>query len=128
MDSRQAPTTTCRSRWNEQDAPDPDETQADVFAFDGRTLDFGAMEVRALGKSHRLTQIECDLLKYLVKNAGQAVSRRTILEQVWGLHESTDTRAIDNFIVRLRRYIEDRPSSPKILLTVRGVGYKFVTS
>ena len=117
-----------RRRWNEQDAPDPNETQADVFAFDGRTLDFGAMEVRALGKSHRLTQMECDLLKYLVKNAGQAVSRRTILEQVWGLHESTDTRAIDNFIVRLRRYIEDRPSSPKILLTVRGVGYKFVTS
>jgi DNA-binding response OmpR family regulator len=117
-----------RRRWNEQDAPDPDETQADVFAFAGRTLDFGAMEVRALGKSHRLTQMECDLLKYLVKNAGQAVSRRTILEQVWGLHESTDTRAIDNFIVRLRRYIEDRPSSPKILLTVRGVGYKFVGS
>jgi DNA-binding response OmpR family regulator len=83
------------------------------------------MEVRALGKSHRLTQMECDLLRYLVKNAGQAVSRGTILKDVWGLHESTDTRAIDNFIVRLRRYLEDRPSSPKILLTVRGVGYKF---
>jgi DNA-binding response OmpR family regulator len=115
-----------RRRWNEQDAPDADEAQADVYAFAGRTLDFGAMEVRALGKSHRLTQMECDLLRYLVKNAGQAVSRGTILEDVWGLHESTDTRAIDNFIVRLRRYIEDRPASPKILLTVRGVGYKFV--
>ena len=45
---------------------------------------------------------------------------------MWDLHESTDTRAIDNFIVRLRRYIEDRPASPKFLLTVRGVGYKFV--
>jgi DNA-binding response OmpR family regulator len=112
-----------RRKWNEQDAP---ETGADVYSFAGRTLDFGAMEVRALGKSHRLTQMECDLLRYLVKNAGLAVSRGTILEQVWGLHESTDTRAIDNFIVRLRRYIEDRPASPKILLTVRGVGYKFV--
>jgi DNA-binding response OmpR family regulator len=70
--------------------------------------------------------MECDLLKYLVKNAGQAISRGTLLEEVWGLHESTDTRAIDNFIVRLRRYLEDRPSTPKILLTVRGVGYKFV--
>ena len=100
--------------------------QAEVYTFAGRTLDFGAMEVRALGKSHRLTQMECDLLRYLVKNAGQAVSRGTILEDVWGLHESTDTRAIDNFIVRLRRYIEDRPAAPKILLTVRGVGYKFV--
>jgi len=117
-----------RRRWNEQDVVEPDEPRPDVYAFAGRTLDFGAMEVRALGKSHRLTQMECDLLRYLVKNAGQAVSRGTILEDVWGLHESTDTRAIDNFIVRLRRYIEDRPASPKILLTVRGVGYKFVTS
>ena len=115
-----------RRRWNEQDTLPPDEAQGDVYAFAGRTLDFGAMEVRALGKSHRLTQMECDLLRYLVKNAGQAVSRGTILEDVWGLHESTDTRAIDNFIVRLRRYLEDRPASPKILLTVRGVGYKFV--
>jgi DNA-binding response OmpR family regulator len=115
-----------RRRWNEQDAPQPDGAQGDVYAFAGRTLDFGAMEVRALGKSHRLTQMECDLLRYLVKNAGQAISRGTILEDVWGLHESTDTRAIDNFIVRLRRYLEDRPASPKILLTVRGVGYKFV--
>ena len=115
-----------RRRWNEQDAPDPEQSQADVYAFAGRTLDFGAMEVRALGKSHRLTQMECDLLRYLVKNAGQAVSRGSILENVWDLHESTDTRAIDNFIVRLRRYLEDRPSSPKILQTVRGVGYKFV--
>jgi DNA-binding response OmpR family regulator len=115
-----------RRRWNEQGAPDAGEPQADVYSFAGRTLDFRAMEVRALGTSHRLTQMECDLLRYLVKNAGHAVSRGTILEDVWGLHENTDTRAIDNFIVRLRRYIEDRPASPKILLTVRGVGYKFV--
>ena len=115
-----------RHRWNEQGPPEPDEPRTDIYSFAGRTLDFGAMEVRALGTSHRLTQMECDLLRYLVKNAGQAVSRGTILEDVWGLHESTDTRAIDNFIVRLRRYIEDRPASPKILLTVRGVGYKFV--
>ena len=112
-----------RRQWNEQDA---DNEPGDVYTFAGRTLDFGAMEVRALGKSHRLTQMECDLLRYLVKNAGQAVSRGTILEEVWGLHEGTDTRAIDNFIVRLRRYLEDRPASPRILLTVRGVGYKFV--
>ncbi|HEY9467229.1 MAG TPA: response regulator transcription factor [Vicinamibacterales bacterium] len=115
-----------RRRWNEQDTPQTDEAHGDVYSFAGRTLDFGAMEVRALGKSHRLTQMECDLLRYLVKNAGQAISRGTILEDVWGLHESTDTRAIDNFIVRLRRYLEDRPAAPKILQTVRGVGYKFV--
>ena len=54
------------------------------------------------------------------------MSRRAILQDVWGLHESVDTRAIDNFIVRLRRYIEDRPAAPKFLQTVRGVGYRFV--
>jgi DNA-binding response OmpR family regulator len=70
--------------------------------------------------------MEADLLRYFIENAGQAVSRKAILEDVWNLREDTDTRAIDNFIVRLRRYIEDRPSSPKILLTIRGVGYKFV--
>jgi DNA-binding response OmpR family regulator len=114
-----------RRQWNERDVDGP-EAPPDTYSFAGRTLDFGAMEIRAHGKAYRLTQMESDLLKYLVRNAGQAISRGTILQDVWGLHESTDTRAIDNFIVRLRRYLEDRPSSPKILLTVRGVGYKFV--
>jgi DNA-binding response OmpR family regulator len=94
--------------------------------FELRTLDFSAMEVRTGDKSYRLTQMECELLRYFVKKAGQPVSRREILEDVWGLHEETDTRAIDNFIVRLRRYLEDRPAAPRYLQTVRGVGYRFV--
>jgi DNA-binding response OmpR family regulator len=113
-----------RRQWNEQ--AEAETPRADTYTFAGRTLDFRAMEVHARGTSHRLTQMESELLRYLVQHAGQAVSRGTILEEVWGLHEATDTRAIDNFIVRLRRYLEDRPSSPKILVTVRGVGYKFV--
>ena len=118
-----------RRRWNEQDPAASDAasgTPGDVYIFAGRTLDFAAMEVRVRDKSNRLTVMECDLLRYLVKNAGQPVSRRAILQEVWGLHESVDTRAIDNFIVRLRRYIEDRPAVPKFLQTVRGVGYRFV--
>lgn len=115
-----------RRRWNEQDAPAAQDTQPDTYRFAGRTLDFGAMEVRSHGRSYRLTQMECDLLRYLVRNAGQAVSRRAILENVWGVHEEADTRPIDNFVVRLRRYLEDRPSSPQFLQTVRGVGYRFV--
>src|SRR5215216_2668494 len=115
-----------RHRWNEGGGATPPDVSADKFTFSGRTLDFTAMELHARGQSYPLTLMECQLLRYLVKNAGQPVSRRAILEQVWGLHESTDTRAIDNFIVRLRRYLEDRPAAPKILLTVRGVGYKFV--
>jgi DNA-binding response OmpR family regulator len=114
-----------RSRWNEQDVPIPAETLTDVYTFEGITIDFTAMQVRARGESHPLTLMECELLRYLVRNAGHPVSRAAILEDVWNLQEGTDTRAIDNFIVRLRRYIEDRPSSPRFLLTVRGVGYKF---
>ncbi len=70
--------------------------------------------------------MEVKLLRHLIENEGKAVSRKTILEEVWDLHEDTDTRAIDNFIVRLRKYLEDEPNNPRILLTVRGVGYKFV--
>jgi DNA-binding response OmpR family regulator len=114
-----------RRRWNEQE-PVASPDAGDTYAFAGRTLDFRTMELHARGKSYKLTQMECELLRYLVKNAGLPVSRRTILEDVWGLHEDTDTRAIDNFIVRLRKYLEDRPATPKFLVTVRGVGYKFV--
>ena len=118
-----------RRRWDEQDPVDSsrasDATSADVYTFAGRTLDFAAMQVHAHDKSHRLTVMECDLLRYLVKNANQPVSRRAILQEVWGLPEGVDTRAIDNFIVRLRRYIEDGPAAPKFLQTVRGVGYRF---
>ncbi len=74
----------------------------------------------------RLTLMEAQLLRYLIKHEGEIVKRKSMLEEVWGLHEDTDTRAIDNFIVRLRRYIENEPSRPKHLLTVRGLGYRFV--
>ena len=99
-----------------------------VYAFDGRVIDFGKLELRANGNTIQLTLMEAELLRYLVRNSGRAISRKSILEQVWGLHEDTDTRAIDNFIVRLRRYIENNPSKPEHLLTVRGVGYQFIPS
>jgi len=99
---------------------------ADAFSFDGRTLDFGKLELRVKQNTIQLTLMEAELLRHLVQNSGRIVSRKAILEEVWGLHEDTDTRAIDNFIVRLRRYIEDDPAKPKHLLTVRGVGYRFV--
>jgi DNA-binding response OmpR family regulator len=98
----------------------------EVYSFAGRTIDFGKLELRVNGNAIQLTQMEAELLRHLVRNRGRAVSRKSILEQVWGLKEDTDTRAIDNFIVRLRRYIEDDPSKPAHLLTVRGIGYRFV--
>jgi len=73
-----------------------------------------------------LTLMEANVLRYLIQHEGETVSRKKMLEEVWGLHEDTDTRAIDNFAVRLRRYVEDDPSRPRHLLTVRGIGYRFV--
>ncbi len=98
-----------------------------VFDFGGKTIDFEALELRSGLQTINLTLMEADLLRYLINHDGKIVSRSAILEDVWGLREDTDTRAIDNFVVRLRKYIEDEPSSPRHLLTVRGVGYKFVS-
>jgi two-component system, OmpR family, alkaline phosphatase synthesis response regulator PhoP len=98
----------------------------DVYSFDGKQVDFGTLELRANGKVFRLTLMEAELLRHLIRNSGRIVSRKSILEDVWGLHEDTDTRAIDNFIVRLRKYIEKEPAHPQHLLTVRGVGYRFL--
>ena len=98
----------------------------DVFTFSDKQVDFATLELRANRKIFRLTLMEADLLRHLIRNAGKPVSRKQILEQVWNLHEDTDTRAIDNFIVRLRKYIESDPSNPQHLLTVRGIGYRFV--
>ncbi|HEY1676168.1 MAG TPA: response regulator transcription factor [Candidatus Sulfotelmatobacter sp.] len=96
------------------------------FSFAGRTIDFGTLELHSKGSTIHLTLMEAELLRHLVRNDGKIVSRKQVLEEVWGLHEDTDTRAIDNFIVRLRRYIEDDPGNPRHLLTVRGVGYRFL--
>jgi DNA-binding response OmpR family regulator len=104
----------------------PDTAEYEVFSFNRRTIDFGKLELRVNGNTIHLTLMEAELLRHLIRNNGRVVSRKSILEEVWGLKEDTDTRAIDNFIVRLRRYIEDDPSHPGHLLTVRGVGYRFV--
>ena len=101
---------------------------ADEFSFAGRSIDFDRLEVRVGARAFPLTLMEANLLRYLIDHEGKAVSRKSMLEDVWSLREDTDTRAIDNFIVRLRRYIESDPSDPKHLLTVRGVGYRFVAA
>jgi len=95
------------------------------YAFNHRTIRFDQLELIAPNRLTHLTLMEADLLRYLTDRPNQIVSRKDILEQVWRVHEDTDTRAIDNFIVRLRRYIEDDPSNPQHLTTIRGIGYKF---
>jgi DNA-binding response OmpR family regulator len=124
-----------RSQWTRGgQSAEPSETKTDAntlgdfgtFSFGGKTIDFGALELRSGESTIHLTLMESELLRHLVRNDGKIVSRKQILEEVWGLHEDTDTRAIDNFVVRLRRYIEDDPGKPRHLLTVRGVGYRFL--
>jgi two-component system, OmpR family, alkaline phosphatase synthesis response regulator PhoP len=115
-----------RREWLYSQTPLP-EKENGQFVFEGRIIDFDALELRSGGETVSLTVMEADLLRYLINHDGKIVSRNAILEDVWGLRVDTDTRAIDNFIVRLRKYIEDEPSRPKHLLTVRGVGYKFVS-
>ena len=101
------------------------KSMQEEFVFNNRVIDFDNLELRTPQQTIRLTLMEAQLLRYLVKHEGNVVSRKSILEKVWGLNEDTDTRAIDNFIVRLRKYIEDDPSKPEHVLTVRGVGYRF---
>jgi DNA-binding response OmpR family regulator len=128
-----------RSQWVRAAQPETQNASAGVsdprsvgdfgtFSFRGKTIDFGALELQSGGNTIHLTLMESELLRHLVQNDGKVVSRKQILEEVWGLHEDTDTRAIDNFVVRLRRYIEDDPAKPRHLLTVRGVGYRFLAS
>lgn len=114
-----------KSEFKPPEVGDQSGDEFGVFSFNGRTIDFGNLEIRANGNTTHLTVMESELLRHLVRNRGRVVSRKSILEEVWGLREDTDTRAIDNFIVRLRRYLEDDPSRPKHLQTVRGIGYRF---
>lgn len=97
-----------------------------IVSINNRLIDFDNLELRSETETIQMTLMEAKLLKFLIENEGQAVSRKTILEDVWDLHEDTDTRAIDNFIVRLRKYLEEKPNDPQILQTVRGIGYRFV--
>jgi DNA-binding response OmpR family regulator len=120
-----------RTAWHRA-APSPDDQPSarvpDVFTFADKTVDFDAQELRVGTDVHPLTLMETNLLRYLVQHEGKIVSRKSMLEDVWNLHEDTDTRAIDHFIARLRKYLEAEPGRPKYLLTVRGVGYKFIAT
>lgn len=120
-----------RRGWMRNESPIPalpsKPEQAFTFGASGdKTFSFDLLELTVSGQVFRLTLMEANLLRHLIEHEGKPVSRKMMLEQVWSLQEDTDTRPIDNFIVRLRRYIEDDPTKPQHLLTVRGIGYRFV--
>lgn len=108
-------------------APAPSlEEPEDTVTLGDRVIDLAELQVRSPEETVHLTLMECDLLRYLLERPNKIISRKELLENVWRVREDTDTRAIDNFIVRLRRYLEPKPGDPVHLLTVRGVGYRFV--
>jgi DNA-binding response OmpR family regulator len=109
-------------------APGTTTPPPDVFKFGDKSVDFDRQELRVREQVFPLTLMETNVLRHLIQHQGKPVSRKRMLEDVWNLHEDTDTRAIDNFIVRLRRYLEDDPAKPRHVLTVRGVGYRFVAA
>lgn len=94
--------------------------------INGRVIDLQNLVLKNGDEVIQLTVMEARLLEYLIRNQGRPVSRKDILEDVWDLQEDTDTRAIDNFIVRLRKHLENEPTDPRIVQTVRGIGYRFV--
>jgi DNA-binding response OmpR family regulator len=108
-----------RRDWTRGDTGDP------VSARIGEAeADFHRFEIRRQGETFRLTLLEAMLLKLLVQRRGQVVSKREILEKVWNLDPETETRAVDNFVMRLRRHLGDNPRAPRHLETVRGAGYR----
>jgi DNA-binding response OmpR family regulator len=122
-----------RTAWQRNAVQQSDEAEPAValpleYSFNHRTIRFDLLELVAPNRTTQLTVMEADLLRYLTEREGQIVSRKEILDQVWRVHEDTDTRAVDNFIVRLRRYIEDDPATPQHLVTVRGIGYRFIAN
>ncbi len=93
--------------------------------FGGNRLDLDTLEAETPSGAIRLTEREAVLLRYLVENAGRAIPRGELLERVWGYAHDTETRTLDTFIHRLRRYFEADPQKPRHFHTVRGVGYRF---
>lgn len=110
-----------RREWTKEPSAPGGETTVSIGA---NQVDFANFEVRRDDSLIRLTLLEAGLLRLLYERRGTVVTKAEILEKVWNLHPETETRAVDNFVVRLRKYIETDPSNPKLLQTVRGTGYR----
>lgn len=100
----------------------------DEVSFGNVWVNFPAHEVTVEGKRVRMTSKELRLLRYLVENKNRVISRSELLAEVWQIRGNLQTRAVDNFIARLRKIIEDEPANPRHLITVRDAGYRFCLS
>ncbi len=102
------------------------EVQPEIFSFGDNSVNFATFEAKGNPGTFMLTKKEAMLLKLLTERRGEVVSRRQILQSVWGYDVYPSTRTIDNFILSFRKYFEADPKSPRHFLSVRGVGYKFM--
>jgi DNA-binding response OmpR family regulator len=112
-----------RRRWD--GATGPDEAAREE-RFGQVVVHFDRLEVESPRGTLRLTPREAGLLRALIDREGEAVGRGELLETVWGLRPDTQTRVVDSFVVRLRRYLEADPAHPRHILSVRGHGYRFL--
>lgn len=99
-----------------------------AFEFGEAKINFETFEVAVRGEPVRLTQLEMALLRYFVENEGRVIPRRELLENVWGMPGTLNTRAPDQFIRRLRKTFEPDPAQPRHFLTIRDAGYRFVAN
>lgn len=98
----------------------------DIGEFGEAWINFATHEVRMQGSRLQLTTLELELLAYMLRNPHRVLSRAELLENVWRLPNYPNSRTVDNFVARLRKYFENEPSSPRYFISVRGSGYKFV--
>jgi len=100
--------------------------ELEEYSFDNVTLDFKKQEAYKNNNPLDLSTTEYNLLKYFIQFEGEVVTRHQLLDDVWGYDNYPTTRTVDNFILNIRKKIEDDPSQPKHLLTIHKAGYKFV--
>jgi two-component system, OmpR family, alkaline phosphatase synthesis response regulator PhoP len=100
----------------------------EVFEFGNAKINFDTYEVEVGGLQIKLTPLEMKLLQYFVHNEGRVIPRDELLENVWRMPGTITTRAVDQFIRRLRKTFEPDPAKPRYFLTIRDVGYRFVAA
>ena len=106
---------------------DPDDKSENLFRSGGLEVNFRQYECRVNGKVVSFTTHEFELLKYLIQNRGQVIRRDELLNEVWGKDVFVTPHTVDTHMANLRKKIEDDPSQPRFILSIRGVGYKFIS-
>ena len=108
-----------RSNWQ------PEQSRKQQISFGSNRIDLNSHLAETANGQLQLTELEVKMLQLFINNEGKLISRGELLQSVWGMQPDTETRTLDNFIVRLRKYFEIDPAKPRHFLTVRGRGYRF---